>query len=77
MKMKSFEELLLEFNTHFDTIHFPGKPETLYQPNNYFLKLGGKRVRPVMCLMGNELFGELQPDACGWPTPSNCFTISA
>lgn len=63
MKMKSFEELLVGFNTHFDTTHFPGKPKTLYEPNNYFLKLGGKRVRPVMCLMGNELFGELVPDA--------------
>src|SRR4030095_16417792 len=24
---------------------------------------GGKRIRPVMCLMGNELFGDLHPDA--------------
>jgi geranylgeranyl diphosphate synthase type II len=35
----------------------------LYEPNGYFLKLGGKRVRPVLCLMGNELFDEVIPDA--------------
>ena len=23
---------------------------------------GGKRVRPVLCLMGNELFGDIHPD---------------
>src|SRR5690606_24198304 len=28
----------------------------------YFLGLGGKRIRPVCCLMGNELFDEILPD---------------
>ena len=30
---------------------------------NILLTLGGKRIRPVMCLMGNELFDEINPDA--------------
>lgn len=28
----------------------------------YFIELGGKRIRPVICLMGNELFGDINPD---------------
>jgi geranylgeranyl diphosphate synthase type II len=57
--MQSFEALLKEFNQQFDRSHFPASPASLYEPNNYFLKLGGKRVRPVLCLMGNELFEDI------------------
>ncbi|MBD0333735.1 MAG: polyprenyl synthetase family protein, partial [Chitinophagaceae bacterium] len=41
----------------------PTQPDSLYNPNRYFLQLGGKRVRPVLCLMANELFGEITNDA--------------
>ncbi|RYY63111.1 MAG: polyprenyl synthetase family protein [Chitinophagaceae bacterium] len=61
--MQSFEQLSALFAAHFNTGHFPGKPASLYGPNDYFLSIGGKRVRPVLCLMGNELFGEIIPDA--------------
>src|ERR1700676_3897183 len=61
--MHSFEELSAAFGTRFDTSHFPKEPASLYEPAAYFLGLGGKRIRPVMCLMGNELFGEIAPDA--------------
>lgn len=61
--MRSFEELSQSFATRFETEHFPKSPETLYEPNRYFLKLGGKRVRPVLCLMGHELFDELNENA--------------
>ena len=61
--MHSFEQLSQQFATYFDQPHFPAEPATLYEPNNYFLKMGGKRVRPVLCLMGNELFDEIKPDA--------------
>lgn len=61
--MQSFEDLSKQFNERFDISHFPSEPASLYQPNNYFLKLGGKRVRPVLCLMGNELFNEIAGDA--------------
>ncbi|MGC4035010.1 MAG: polyprenyl synthetase family protein [Chitinophagaceae bacterium] len=61
--MHSFETLSEKFNLYFDANHFPAEPATLYQPNRYFLKLGGKRVRPVLALMGNELFDEISADA--------------
>ena len=61
--MHSFKELTAAFLNRFNTSHFPRQPETLYAANDYFLNLGGKRVRPVMCLMGNELFDEINDDA--------------
>ena len=61
--MQTFEALSKQFNERFNKQHFPSEPASLYEPNNYFLKLGGKRVRPVLCLMGNELFNEISQDA--------------
>ena len=61
--MQSFELLSRKFALFFDKTHFPGEPASLYEPNEYFLKLGGKRVRPVLCLMGNELFDDIKDDA--------------
>lgn len=34
----------------------PQKPNNLYGPLRYFMTLGGKRIRPVLTLMGAELF---------------------
>lgn len=61
--MQSFEELSASFNKEFSERHFPRLPASLYDPVEYFLGIGGKRVRPVMCLMANELFGDINPDA--------------
>lgn len=61
--MHSFRELAQVFADRFNTVHFPSTPASLYIPADYFLGIGGKRVRPVMCLMGNELFDEINPDA--------------
>lgn len=61
--MHPFQELIEKFNQDFDTTHFPSHPASLYEPSEYFLKIGGKRIRPVLCLLGNELFSELHPDA--------------
>ena len=33
------------------------KPVELYEPIQYLLNLGGKRMRPVLLLMSNEMFG--------------------
>ena len=71
--MQSFEELSKKFSEHFNNPHFPKRPDTLYEPNNYFLGLGGKRFRPVLCLMANELFGEINPDAWNVATAIELF----
>ncbi len=62
--MHSFTELVSKFEERFtNSLPFPASPATLYDPCRYFLQLGGKRVRPVLCLMGNELFDEISEDA--------------
>jgi len=61
--MHSFKELSEKINTHFHVRHFPETPANLYEAAEYILQIGGKRIRPVMCLMGNELFAEISADA--------------
>ena len=61
--MQSFELLSQKFTFYFDRRYFPAEPASLYEPNEYFLQMGGKRIRPVLCLMGNELFDEIKEDA--------------
>ncbi len=61
--MQSFEELSAHFGKQFSEKHFPNRPATLYEPCEYFLGIGGKRIRPVLCLMANELFGEIHDEA--------------
>ncbi len=71
--MHSFEELSAEFATRFNIRHFPVQPSSLYEPAHYFLSLGGKRIRPVLCLMGNELFGPIEDDAWHMATAIELF----
>jgi geranylgeranyl diphosphate synthase, type II len=61
--MHSFLELSKLFEDKFNTRHFPAHTETLYNPAQYILGIGGKRIRPVCVLLGNELFDEITEDA--------------
>src|SRR6266513_1777438 len=61
--MHSFKDLSQLFGEKFNTRHFPEYPESLYNASQYILTLGGKRIRPVLCLMGNELFDDINPEA--------------
>ena len=46
-----------------DRLDFPKTPSNLYDPLRYFMKLGGKRMRPILTLLGAELFGERKENA--------------
>ena len=61
--MYHFKELSALYEQKFSVRHFPDHTPSLYDPAQYILQLGGKRVRPVCVLMANELFGEIQDDA--------------
>ena len=62
--MHSFTQLVPLFEQRFaNCLPFPAKPQSLYDPCRYLLQLGGKRIRPILCLMANELFGEINDDA--------------
>jgi geranylgeranyl diphosphate synthase, type II len=71
--MHSFEDLSKLFTKKFTAEHFPEEPKSLYEPNRYFLQLGGKRIRPVLCLMGNELFDDISGDCWNAATAIELF----
>src|ERR1035437_1501956 len=60
--MHSFTELSKLFEEKFKVRHFPDDPKSLYDSSQYILTLGGKRIRPALCLMGNELVNDINPD---------------
>lgn len=61
--MNSYQQLSALFEQKFSNRHFPEQPERLYNACQYMLSMKGKRIRPVMCLMANEMFGEIRDDA--------------
>jgi geranylgeranyl diphosphate synthase type II len=71
--MHSFEDFSNLFAQRFATDHFPSEPKSLYDPNRSFLELGGKRVRPVLCLMGHELFDEVNEETWNLATAVELF----
>lgn len=54
--MDDIKQLQLLFNDYLEKNSFEEHPKELYEPNNYFLAIGGKRIRPVMLLLGTQLF---------------------
>jgi geranylgeranyl diphosphate synthase type II len=61
--MSGIEALQKSFEQYFNHRHFPVHPKTLYDPLEEFLSNSGKRIRPILCLLGNELFGDIHEDA--------------
>ena len=61
--MNSFLQLTEIFDDKFNKNHFPGEPKSLYEAAQYLLTFGGKRIRPVLVLMGNEMFEDIKDDA--------------
>lgn len=56
--MKNTELFLNAINQEINQIEYPESPKELYDPIAYILALGGKRIRPVLTLMGAEIFTE-------------------
>jgi geranylgeranyl diphosphate synthase, type II len=71
--MHSFQELLNQFELFFAKHQFPQEPSSLYEPCSYLLRIGGKRIRPVACLMTHELFAPLKDDAWNVATAIELF----
>ncbi|WP_299271836.1 polyprenyl synthetase family protein [uncultured Psychroserpens sp.] len=51
--IQSYHEVFVK---HLDAFVSSKQPETLYNPINYILQLGGKRLRPILTLMTAEIF---------------------
>ena len=56
--MQTINMLSEQIQKYIDQNPIEGKPSELYDPINYILSLGGKRVRPLMLLMSYNLFAE-------------------
>ena len=56
--MFTASQLLDKINNHISEIQFTRTPKGLYEPIEYILSLGGKRIRPVLMLMGYNLYRE-------------------
>jgi geranylgeranyl diphosphate synthase type II len=54
VELNQYKSRFLEYLIQKSTIK---QPNNLYEPIDYILKLGGKRLRPILALMSSELFG--------------------
>ena len=61
--MKFIEDYISYVERNLVNLNLPSQPVNLYEPITYFLKLGGKRIRPVLTLLSTELFGAKKEDA--------------
>lgn len=60
--MKNMEQLRALFEDYLKQQRFEQEPRGLYEPINYILEMGGKRMRPLFLLMSHQLFSDdLQP----------------
>ncbi len=57
--MESIKNHLKQIDQYLDQNKFSGNPQNLYDPLNYILSLGGKRLRPVLTLISAKMFGEI------------------
>jgi len=54
--MYNADELLNKVNQFLEQLPYDRKPASLYEPIQYVLSLGGKRIRPVLTLLAYNLF---------------------
>ncbi len=60
--MKNAQEILKQVNDFLASLPYERKPKSLYEPVEYVLSLGGKRIRPVLMLMGYNLWRQHPED---------------
>ncbi len=56
--MDAIKTLTEEISGEIQNLEVPTFPSNLYDPIKYFLSLGGKRIRPVLCMIGYKLFDD-------------------
>ncbi|MBR4838971.1 MAG: polyprenyl synthetase family protein [Paludibacteraceae bacterium] len=63
--MKSIEEIQQAVKSYLASLDWHIAPVGLYEPIEYVLSLGGKRIRPTLSLMACQLFGGKLEQAMG------------
>lgn len=61
--MKTFDEISEIVSFEIDKLQWTAEPRGLYEPIEYVLSMGGKRIRPVLTLMACNLFSDNLEDA--------------
>lgn len=56
--MKTTEELLQRIQEGLNDVAYKTQPDILYEPLRYFMALGGKRLRPLLCLTACAMYDE-------------------
>lgn len=56
--MYATKELTQKINMAVEGIQYNAEPRNLYDPIRYILSIGGKRIRPLLMLMGYNLYKE-------------------
>ena len=51
-----YSDMLSRVEMEIERIEMPNSPSNLYDPIRYIMGLGGKRVRPILTLIGNQLY---------------------
>ena len=64
--MEKIKQLKQDFADFLATCNFDGQPTELYEPISYTIRQSGKRLRPILCLLANEMFGGDEKEAL-WP----------
>lgn len=63
VQMKAIEHYQQQFVAHLEHYNTTRTPKNLYDPIQYILKLGGKRLRPTLTLMTTDCFDGTISDA--------------
>ena len=64
--METIKRLQQDFADFLAKTNFNGQPKELYEPIAYTILQSGKRLRPMLCLLANEMFGGDEQQAL-WP----------
>lgn len=61
--MYSIEKLSELYEKNFPAEIFSGEPHGLYDPVVHIMSIGGKRIRPLLCLLSADMFGNNPEEA--------------
>ena len=64
--MERIKQLQQDFADFMAQTDFGGNPKELYEPIAYTILQSGKRLRPMLCLLANDMFGGEEREAL-WP----------
>ena len=64
--METIKQLQQDFADFLANTKFNGQPKELYEPIAYTILQSGKRLRPMLCLLANDMFGGNEQQAL-WP----------